>query len=203
MATCDNARSDLDSGLRYMRMRYMSFFAGIAVAVLFAFFVASCLMAIGARSKAKKAESLIESAEKRHDSFDAAMADVRSELERRKESHERVVAVLIEERDRWRDQARKVEESFDGTVWVYQQTIGRLSSSKGRQMTEQEILDIVSAHAKFVDEVKKMRSMPETTKEKAEADAGYVAKERRALWPSATQRCRTAGSDSTRRRTSS
>lgn len=183
-----------------MRLHVMSFFAGIAVAVLFAFFVTSCLMAIGARDKARKAESLIESAESRHASFDSAMASVQSELERRKDSHERVVSVLIKERDRWREEAARLNETFDATTIFYQNVIGRLSSSKGRPMTEKEKADIVSAHAQFVEEVRKMRTLPESKAADVEREQGYSV-ERRALWPSATQRCRTAGSASTRRRT--
>lgn len=165
------------------------FLLAIASALVLAFFVTSCLMFLGSRKQYNEAKAIVASTEDLlwktggpGGSEDKLLA-VQNELSRRKESHERVVAILIEERDRWRKQAKEHEESFDGTMNYYQRIISRLAQSKARKVDDSEMQDIVSHIKKFQEECRRARGLPVSDVAAVEKAQGYVdvAEERKAL----------------------
>jgi hypothetical protein len=165
------------------------FLLAVASALVLAFFVTSCLMVLGSRKQYKEAEAIVARTEDRIWKTDGpgGTADrllaVENELSRRKESHERVVAILIEERDRWRKQAKEHEESFDGTMNYYQRTISRLAQAKARKVDDIEMQDIMSHIKKFEEECRRARGLPVSEAAEVEKAQGYEAKteERKAL----------------------
>lgn len=165
------------------------FLLAVVSALVLAFFVASCLMVLGSRKQYKEAEAIVASTEDRlwktsgPGGLEDKLLAVKNELSLRKESHERVVAVLIEERDRWRKQAREHEEAFDGTMNYYTRIISRLAGSKARKVDDIEMQDIVSHIKKFEEECRRARGLPVSDVAVVEKEQGYVdaAEERKAL----------------------
>lgn len=89
-----------------------------------------------ARSRAERAE--------------AALRDLREELERRMESHERVVGVLIKERDTWQQMYHNFDRAFDGTMGFYEARIqefqaltGQMLRSGDREKLNQRIGEVI------------------------------------------------------------
>lgn len=65
----------------------------------------------------------------------AELASTREELERRKESHERVVGVLIKERDRWQDMYYAFDRGYDGTVQFYNNRLAEMHALLPREIS--------------------------------------------------------------------
>lgn len=64
----------------------------------------------------------------------AELASTREEMERRKESHERVVGVLIKERDRWQDMYYAFDRGYDGTVQFYDAKLAEMHALLAREL---------------------------------------------------------------------
>jgi hypothetical protein len=64
----------------------------------------------------------------------AALKSATEEMERRKESHERVVGVLIKERDRWQDMYYAFDRGYDGTVQFYDAKLAELNALLAREL---------------------------------------------------------------------
>ena len=100
---------------------------------------------------------------------------MREELDQRIESHERVVGVLIKERDRWRDAAAQVDEAHDGTVLIYQRTILTLQNAKGRQMDEKDKRDMKAATQAFFETLERKKRLPVSDLKKVEEESGWTS----------------------------
>lgn len=157
-------------------------FAAAALVVSLAFFVVSVLMVIGSKGRLKDANGIVQKAEDiaSQSQSSCALAEekvlrMREELDQRIESHERVVGVLIKERDRWRDAAAQVDEAHDGTVLIYQRTILTLQNAKGRQMDEKDKRDMKAATQAFFETLERKKRLPVSDLKKVEEESGWTS----------------------------
>lgn len=83
-----------------------------------------------------------------------ALKSTQEELERRKESHERVVSVLIKERDRWQDMYYAFDRGYDGTVQFYNNRLSEMHALLPREMARTDKAEM----AKRVAAVQEIRA---------------------------------------------
>jgi hypothetical protein len=84
----------------------------------------------------------------------AELASTQAEMERRKESHERVVGVLIKERDRWQDMYYAFDRGYDGTVQFYNNRLAEMHALLPREVARTDRAEM----AKRVAAVQEIRA---------------------------------------------
>jgi len=67
---------------------------------------------------------------------EATVLQLQEELRRRRESHERVVGVLIKERDTWQAMYHNFDRAFDGTMSFYEARIQEFQALTGKMLRQ-------------------------------------------------------------------
>jgi len=98
----------------------------------------------------------------------AELASLREELERRMESHERVVGVLIKERDTWQSMYHNFDRAFDGTVGFYEAKIQEFQALTGKMLRGADRAEVQKRVGEVIKLREKSRKVEHVTVEKGE-----------------------------------
>jgi len=90
----------------------------------------------------------------------AALTSTQEEMERRKESHERVVGVLIKERDRWQDMYYAFDRGYDGTVQFYNNRLSEMHALLPREMARTDKAEMAKRIATVHEIRAKAKAIP-------------------------------------------